>query len=525
MSRSARVGSRVWCAALLLAALALELALPARAQAPRAGPPLTLLSREGRRTLPTTIVNGQEMVGLDDLAGVFQLSVREDRLAGGLTVSYKGRTVVLTDGQSIASVGGRLVTLPAPPVRDARGWSVPIDFIGRALAPIYDTRLEFRRPSRFVVIGDVRAPHIAVRYEPGATQMRIVFDLTPPATHAVTQEAGRLIVRFDADALDLAIPQLPATDLVRSVQLVDPGTAVAIELGPKFGGFRAADAPAEAGGARLTVDITAAATIEAPPAPPSAEPPPLFEAPQSSIRTIVIDPGHGGSEDGARGPGGTLEKQVTLGVARRLKGALEGRLGVRVILTRDGDHTVALDERAALANNNKADVFLSLHANASMRSTAAGAEVFYLSLDAYGEEAKKLAVADAQPMPVFGGGLRDIEVILWEMAQVRHMAQSATFATLVEAQLRARVAMSPRALQQAPFRVLVGANMPAVLVEMGFLTNPEQERQLAGDAFQNSVVQALFDALVRFRDRLDAARNESAPSRPGATGADTRPPP
>ena len=195
-------------------------------------------------------------------------------------------------------------------------------------------------------------------------------------------------------------------------------------------------------------------------------------APSGALRAIVIDAGHGGAEDGAKGPSGTLEKQVTLSVARRLKAALEGRLGVRVILTRDGDTTVGLDERAAVANNNKADLFISLHANAALRPATSGAEVFYLSLDEYGDAAERVAHTDSDPLPVFGGGTRDIELILWEMAQARYIEESAALAQTVEASLRQRVPMSPRAIQQAPFRVLVGANMPAVLVEMGFITNP-----------------------------------------------------
>src|SRR5262249_29854129 len=146
------------------------------------------------------------------------------------------------------------------------------------------------------------------------------------------------------------------------------------------------------GSGRIVVDVVAQSTTPATPpqpnaptppvpVPPPTEPPPLLELnPTGGIRTVVIDAGHGGDEDGAHGPSGTLEKNVTLSVARRLKSALEGRLGVRVILTRDGDVTVDLDQRAALANNNKADLFVSLHANASVRTSATGAEVFYLSL-------------------------------------------------------------------------------------------------------------------------------------------------
>jgi N-acetylmuramoyl-L-alanine amidase len=191
---------------------------------------------------------------------------------------------------------------------------------------------------------------------------------------------------------------------------------------------------------------------------------------------------------------------------------------MRVILTRDRDEAVALDERAAVANNNKADLVLSLHANASVRASAGGAEVFYLSLADYGDEAQRVAQGEGEALPVFGGGTRDIEVILWEMAQARYIEQSALLARAIESGLRARVPMSPRAIQQAPFRVLVGANMPAVLVEMGFISNPEQEKQLASDAFQKTLVQALVDSVVAFRNaRADRAETSSlTPRGPGA---------
>jgi N-acetylmuramoyl-L-alanine amidase len=203
---------------------------------------------------------------------------------------------------------------------------------------------------------------------------------------------------------------------------------------------------------------------------------------------------------------------VTLAIGRRLKAALEARLGVRVLMTRDADRTITLDERAALANNNKADLFISLHANASVRTGAVGAEVFYLSLDDYGSEAARASRPESELLPVFGGGTRDIQVILWEMAQARYIEQSAAFARLVESSLRQRVPMSSRAIQQAPFRVLVGANMPAVLIELGFITNATQERALASEAFQQTIVQALVESVIRFRDTVAGRAPAPAPA-------------
>ena len=458
---------------------------------------------------------GQEMFALDDLARLFNLVVREDAAAGGLTVTAGTQTIVLSAGQSLASVSGRLVSLPTPPVREGRTWYVPVDFVARAVAPAIGGRLELRKPSRLVLVGDIRVPRIVGRMEALGNVARLTLDISPGTPHTVTQEGTRLTVRFDADSLDAALPATTSPELVVNVRPGDGPANIALDLGPRFSTFRTVDTPGDRGTARLVIDVLAATTEAQPapatptptptptpaPTPQAPETPPLIDlAPAGTLRAIVIDAGHGGDENGAKGPNGTLEKQVTLSVARRLKAALEGRLGVRVILTRDGDTTIGLDERAAMANNNKADLFVSLHANASPRAGTSGAEVFYLSLDEYGDAAERAAHTDSEALPVFGGGSRDIELILWDMAQARYIKESASLAQLVEASLRQRVPMSARAIQQAPFRVLVGANMPAVLVEMGFITNAAQEKQLQSDDFQNLIVQALVESISRFRD-------------------------
>src|SRR5262249_52376775 len=147
------------------------------------------------------------------------------------TVSYKGKTIVLTPDQALASVSGRLVSLPAAPTRSGRRWLVPVEFISRALGLIYDARLDLRKPSRLLVVRDARVPRLSVRYEAvSAAAGRLTIDATPRALSTVTQDADRLTVKFDADALDapnvLLAPQ-PPTSLVTGVRVVDP-TALAI---------------------------------------------------------------------------------------------------------------------------------------------------------------------------------------------------------------------------------------------------------------------------------------------------------
>jgi N-acetylmuramoyl-L-alanine amidase len=184
---------------------------------------------------------------------------------------------------------------------------------------------------------------------------------------------------------------------------------------------------------------------------------------------------------------------------------VETRLGLRVVQTRDDDRAVSLDDRAALANNNNADLFISLHANAAPSGGRAGAEVFHVRLDSEGEAAR--AAADVVTLPVLGGATRRIEVVQWDLAQAAHVDASEVLATMIEAELRDRVPMGPRPRQQGALRVLMGANMPAALVEVAYLTNEEQEAAAQSEAFQTAVAQALFDAIVRFGDYLQGRRS------------------
>ncbi len=499
-------------------------AAPLDAQSPRAIAPYSVVSAEGRRTVAAAMVGDQEMLRLDELAPLLQLTVREDRAAKALTVSRGTTVVVLSLDQGLASMGGKILSLSAPPARDGSRWLVPPDAVSRALAPIAGVRTDVRKASRLIVLGDLRLPRITVQQDPGGPPTRIAIEMAPRTAYTIVQEPKRLLVRFDADGLDLG-PITAGGGLVESVSAADPLT-LAIALDKDFGTFRAATVPIDAASSRLVIELTAAgapapsglarapaqpaATPSAPPAAPAPAampdaPAALPPAQPPGVRTIVIDPGHGGDEQGTRGAGGVLEKDVVLDVARRLRSALDTRLGVRVLLTRDDDRVVPHDERASIANNNKADLFISLHANSSPSKSAKGAEVFYLSLDGLGSEARRMVEGpEARPVPVLGGGTRDIDLILWDMAQARHLNESAAFAVLVEEELRRRVEMSPNPIQQAPFRVLVAANMPAVLVEMGFLSNPEQEGQLTSDDFKNRVVQSLVDAIVRYRGRIEA---------------------
>jgi N-acetylmuramoyl-L-alanine amidase len=467
--------------------------------------PLMLISREARRAVPTVTLSGQELIALDDVASLFGVTVREDALAGGITITYRGRTIVMSADQPMASVSGRVVTLPSPVVRAAKRALVPIEFLTRALAPIYDQRIELRRNSRLLIVGDLRVPQVGARIDAPGPPTRATLEVIPGGTVSYSTEPGRVLLRIDADALDLSVPSAGA-GLIEQIRAGDQPTSIAVQLSARAGTPRVVQTTAE-NVTRILIEVPSNVPVESaapvPPPPAPAEPPTLVLTPRSALQTIVIDPGHGGDDAGARGPSGVEEKTITLDVARRLRGLIEARLGIRVILTRDDDRVVGADERAAMANNSKADLFLSLHANAAPSPMVSGAEVFHLRLDREGEDARRAAQAEAVSLPILGGATREVEVIQWDLAQARHVEASAVLASMLEEELANRVTMSPRPLRQAPLRVLVGANMPAALVEMGYLTNPEQEKVVRSEAYQALMAQAIYDALVRFRDYLE----------------------
>lgn len=491
--------------AAALALLTLSLTCLASAQ----GPSLTILSRDGRKPLPLTSINNQDYVAVDDLNTAFGTSSREDRLAGGLTITAGPRSIVVTADQTVVSVSGRLVSLPHPPVRRDNRWFVPVDFLPRALSLALDTRIDWRRTTRLLVVGDLRVPRVVARVDAGTTDVAVTFEVTPNTGSRVVTQQGRVVVQFQADALELSIPSLPAQTFLLALAPGETPASVSLTLGPRYASHRVTTSQADAGSGRVTIDLLPATTDPPAPGAPTA-PPPLDtrpsipqQVPSSGLRTVVLDPGHGGDELGTQGVRGTLEKEITLSVARRLRTLIERRLGLKVYLTREDDRTMSRDDRSAFANSHQADVFLSIHANSAVRPALRGAEVYYLTVERADEEARRRSDDVQTTLPALGGGSRTIDLILWETAQARHLEQSAALAGLVEQSLRARVEMSPRAVQQAPFRVLVGANMPAALVEIGYLSSADQELQLASDGYQDQVAQSLLDALIRFREFLE----------------------
>jgi N-acetylmuramoyl-L-alanine amidase len=253
---------------------------------------------------------------------------------------------------------------------------------------------------------------------------------------------------------------------------------------------------------------------------------PAAAAPDTPVRErfdiVVIDAGHGGSDTGAKGPAGTLEKDVALTLARELAVRLRAQ-NLTVVMTRDADVFVPLEQRTALANDAQGDLFVSIHANAASDPRIHGSETYFLALEASDAAAAGVAERENQAFAVPGspqsiGALSDPFIaLLGDLISTEHLDESSSFARNVQKEL-ATLLVKSRGVKQALFVVLTGVQMPAALVEVGFVTHPGDERLIGGPPGRAAIVAALENAVTAFGRRYDARRGqggrlESRPTR------------
>ena len=221
---------------------------------------------------------------------------------------------------------------------------------------------------------------------------------------------------------------------------------------------------------------------------------------RTEIETICIDPGHGGNDLGAVSKNGLMEKDLTLKIAKKLRNILIEKLGLRVIMTRTDDSEVSLNSRVSIANNQKAQMFVSIHINSSFKRSARGSETFYVSLKATDPEAFELAQKENQSFKEIEkmAGNDSLKLILWNMAQTEFIKESSVLAEYIQNELNILLNTKNRGVKQAPFRVLMRAAMPAVLIEVAFLSNPYEEAKLRKEEFLNKVVYAIYRGISKF---------------------------
>ena len=423
----------------------------------------------------TTPQGAREVFARGDLLDVLALlrlagaEVQFAAAAGSYAAAAGTHEVQFTPGGSLAVVDGQLTPLPGPlravdshvvgslatasALLEPFGWAVR----GSAEAP------------ELVKVGGVEILTLSVVRAPTGTTVVVRGTAQRPRVVAAT---GAVNLLFPS-AVELARPVTPEGELLGG-ELHEGTLTLRLAPGTEVAASYTLDDPP-----RFVLRL-ATATAVAPLATPSAGP------------LVVLDPGHGGDDQGAKGPNGELEKDVTLAVARATAARLQAD-GVTVRLTRDGDEAVALTDRTALANRLQAAVFLSIHANSSPARGAHGAETYYMSVDASDPQAAQAAARENASAPP-----NTLQLILWDLAHVANLNSSARLARTVQERLDALQGIRDRGIRQAPFVVLTGATMPAALVEVGFLSNAGEATRLLAPDTQRQIAAALAEAVVSY---------------------------
>ena len=343
---------------------------------------------------------------------------------------------------------------------------------------------------------------------------RVVIDLEGISSYSVYPLYGpyRLVIDFRRAAAPAA---LAAGYVVAPAGVTPPPAAKAVTPGVPSALPRATPAIPEtktaAGPSPLPSSPVPAKA--APPAAPAVNSNGKFSLSRQlglRVSRIVIDAGHGGHDPGAHG-NGVNEADVTLDVAMRLKALLEKEDGLEVVMTRDTDVFIPLEERTAIANREGADLFLSIHANASRNTKARGVETYFLNF-AMNPEAEAVA---ARENAGSGKAMHSLPDIVKAIALNNKINESRDFAETVQKSMVKRLAARNRALRdlgvkQAPFVVLIGAGMPSVLAEISFVTNRQEGALLKTNAYRQQIAQALLDAILKYQQGLKRMTNVTA---------------
>ena len=235
---------------------------------------------------------------------------------------------------------------------------------------------------------------------------------------------------------------------------------------------------------------------------------PIERKPQAApdiarLVTVVIDPGHGGEDPGAVGRGGSLEKDVTLAIARRLKAKIDAAPNMRALLTRDGDYFIPLQQRVAKARRVRADLFISVHADAFVKPTARGSSVFVLSENGASSSAARWLANRENAADLIGGvniGVKDPHLArtLLDLSQTATLNDSLKLGKAVLGEIGGINDLHKGHVEQAGFAVLKAPDIPSILVETAFISNPEEEKRLTDNAYQDKMADALLTGMKRY---------------------------
>jgi N-acetylmuramoyl-L-alanine amidase len=506
--------------------------------------------------VPMVSHQGRFYVPLSSIATALTATARPINENRRVRMTVGRDVLVMTRDSAQVLYNGKPVTLSAPVVMAGRRWLVPTDFLtkvvprvaagGRIVAvpprrPPADSRsgatakeaapagtakrevVGVAGPARQVAVGSAEAAPVEPARERGAgavsraappvarakvadlrarsypTYTRVVVEADAPFAYRVEPNGGSLLVRLDG--LDVGDPRVATIQdgLVKDARLGrETGrSTLTVSLQQPIEDIRPMTLSSPF---RLVLDLPR-------PASPGPAAPGVPAASADALRHIVLDAGHGGHDSGAIGPTGLMEKDVVLDITRRVARLIRDRLRLKVTLTRDDDTFIPLRDRTSFANRERADLFISIHANAHRDVASEGVETYFLSLEATDNAARQVAERENEVVNLEtiassdrAGGLK---ALLWDLSQNAFVEESSNLAEVIQDSMSDSLKIPNRGVKQAGFYVLGGAAMPAVLIETGFVTNRSEERQLRRSRYREEIARAIFAGLDAYKQRYD----------------------
>jgi N-acetylmuramoyl-L-alanine amidase len=440
-------------------------------------------------------VNRTVYLPLLDIVQFLKLPYTDAQALETFTIRSGTSRLVLTKNSGLISINDQILLLSSPILHEDNRWLVPTDFLSQGLTRITGLEFRYRAGTSRMFAGTVDAPELMMNAQTLGSITRLTIRFGAATKIEVHRDdPRRVILRIDRNPLDPYREQLDHRDrLVRSIAFDDSdgNSKILVETA---GEVDVRVTPAE-GNEIFFIDfgrpngITGSSGTE--PAPASIPKPdqPIASS-QLKVKVIVIDPGHGGIDTGAQTTG-TMEKDLTLAIARKLRVTLQNRLGTTVLLTRDSDVAMDNEARSAVANNNQANFFISLHIGYSADKTDFGSSIFVMK-----EE--------------FGGSLtpaasRERLFLPWYLAYRLTRQESVDIAGLLQAELTKAIPDWKFSLRNAPLGVLSSTTMPSIVVELGNLNSAANRQSLLDAGFQNRLVGAIATAIQRFADSQDTA--------------------
>ena len=463
-------------------------AFPSTAPAAQRPRELWIIHHGETSTLAVRRLGGVEMVRLAEVARAVGGTMRPGENERQVLLRLPDRTVRFDAGRSFVMVGDTTRVLRNPSVRRGGEWFVPLGFVATVLPDLLPGRNRYDDEARTLVSGEEYPRfEVDVSSRPGTT--RVVVRADPPVPMEIEEGPRGISVILRTSFVETAfVRATPRDGVVEQVELIRRGSTYALEIatGRNYGRLRQ-----ERGPGLLTLDLIRAGVRAASGADVLAVTP----SPENrvrrdpvgptDIRTIAIDPGHGGPDGGAASRGGVTEKDVALAVALALRDELEQQHGFRVVLTREQDREVALDDRVAAANMARADLLISIHLNASPSPVASGSRVYHLTPQVSDRVSREGAV----------------HFVPWNGAQAPLVPASRSLAEALAAELEA-LDIRSGGTADAPVRVLRGAEMAAVQVELGFVTSAGDLARLRDPGFPDRAARALAAGVVRYQRSL-----------------------